>query len=109
MASDGNSVRRYLDKEAIRQAAVFAPGVLGMGNNPRLRSIVECAADALKVPVAAISIIDGERQWFPASIGFESDETARDLSSALTRSGRRSRPCLCPTPQPTPDLLPIRW
>lgn len=80
MASDGNSGQRYLDKEAIRQAAVFASGVLGMSEHPRLRSIVERAADLLKVPVAAISVVDGDRQWFPAMIGLESDETARDLS-----------------------------
>jgi GAF domain-containing protein len=51
-----------------------------MRDNPRLRSITERAAALLNVPIAAISIVDGDRQWFPAQVGLEMDETPRDAS-----------------------------
>lgn len=80
MASDGDGRPQPSDGEVLRQAAVYASGVLGMRENPRLQAIAERAATLLKVPMVAISVVDGDRQWMPASIGLDMDETPRDVS-----------------------------
>ena len=59
--------------EVLRQAAVFASGVLAIRNNERLRAIVEQAAELLKTPIAALTIIDRDRQWCPVAIGVPSE------------------------------------
>ena len=65
--------------EALRQAAVFASGVLAIGDNRALRAIVDEAAALLHAPMAAVSIIDRDRQWFPAAVGLPGG-TPRELS-----------------------------
>jgi len=51
-----------------------------MRGNAKLQSIVERAATLLGTPIAAISVIDRDRQWFPVSIGLDVDATSRDVS-----------------------------
>ena len=52
-----------------------------MRGNQRLRAIVDRVAEAFDVPLAAISIIDRDRQWFPAIHGAEDlEETTRDIA-----------------------------
>lgn len=40
--------------------------------------VVKIAAQICGVPIAALTFIDGERQWFKAKIGIESSETMRE-------------------------------
>ena len=49
---------------------------------PEARSVNLCrlAADVFDVPMAAISLIDEERQWFKASVGLDFKVTTRDES-----------------------------
>ncbi len=42
--------------------------------------IVTLAAKICAVPIATISLIDGHRQWFKASVGTEETGSARDVS-----------------------------
>ncbi len=42
--------------------------------------IVKVAAHIFKTPIALISLVDGERQWFKAKVGLEARETHRDLA-----------------------------
>lgn len=67
-------------QEVVRQAAVYASGVLSMAENPALQQLVEEAAKYFCVPMAAVSIIDRDRQWFPAGVGLDVNETAREVS-----------------------------
>ncbi|WP_167072576.1 GAF domain-containing protein [Sphingomonas vulcanisoli] len=66
--------------EVLRQAALFASGVLSLRGNQRLRAIVDRVAELLDVPIVAISIVDRDRQWFPAIHGLEAEETDRDIA-----------------------------
>lgn len=78
-------------QEALRQASVYASGVLAMQDDPELRNIAGRAAALLDCPIAAISILDRDRQWFPAAIGLAIDQTPRDLSFcvfAIAEPGR---------------------
>lgn len=65
--------------EALRQAAVFASGVLAIRSNDALLAIVARASALLGTPMAAMSIIDRDRQWFPVAIGLP-EQTPRSLS-----------------------------
>lgn len=66
--------------EALRQAALHASGVLMMRGNQKLRAIVDRVAELFDTPLAAVSIIDRDRQWFPAFHGADVEETARDVA-----------------------------
>jgi GAF domain-containing protein len=66
--------------EAERQVAVDQSGFLGAGDDPTLADIVREAAELFGTPMAAISIVDHDRQWFPARLGLDADETSRAAS-----------------------------
>ena len=42
--------------------------------------VVQLAAELFRVPVALISLVDGERQWFKAKVGVDLCQTPRDVS-----------------------------
>ncbi|RYF66053.1 MAG: GAF domain-containing protein, partial [Comamonadaceae bacterium] len=42
--------------------------------------IVRLAADAFDVPMALISLVDGDRQWFKARVGMQAAETPREYA-----------------------------
>lgn len=66
--------------EVVRQAAVYASGVLNMAGHPAIRQLAESAAREFHVPIAAVSVVDRDRQWFPACIGLDLEETSREVS-----------------------------
>jgi len=66
--------------EAERQAALDAYGLTEPHANPQLDAIVEEAAGIFGVPTALISIVDRERQWFPARVGMKAPSTPRSVS-----------------------------
>lgn len=47
---------------------------------PEFDSIVKRAAAALDAPIALMSLVDSDRQWFKAAIGMEGTETPRSVS-----------------------------
>ena len=46
----------------------------------RFDRIVQFARDEFDVPIALLSLVDGDRQWFKARVGLDAEETARDIS-----------------------------
>jgi GAF domain-containing protein len=68
------------DNEAERLAALYALLILDTPPEQRFDKIVDFAAREFDVPIALISLIDRERQWFKASIGLDVCETGRDIS-----------------------------
>jgi GAF domain-containing protein len=63
-----------------RQRAVNASGFLAAGGDNELAALVRKAAALFGTPIAAISIIDHDRQYFPAEIGLDASETPRAAS-----------------------------
>ena len=47
---------------------------------PCLRRVVDTAADLFDAPIAALAIVDHDRQWFAASVGLDVTETPRAVS-----------------------------
>ncbi|MDH7639385.1 PAS domain-containing protein [Sphingomonas oryzagri] len=52
----------------------------GLTDDPRLTAITNFAASLCEVPIALVSIVESERQWFPARTGLDARETSRDAS-----------------------------
>ena len=57
-----------------------ASGILRAPPDPALHAIVADAARLFDAPMAAVSIIDRDRQWFAARVGMELLETSRAAS-----------------------------
>lgn len=69
------------DDEAGSLAALRALDVLDTAAESEFDALVRVAAIACRVPIALISLIDAERQWFKAGTGLPGvAETARDVS-----------------------------
>ncbi|WP_086481436.1 ATP-binding protein [Oceanospirillum sanctuarii] len=54
--------------------------ILDTGRDPGFDRLTELARDLFDVPVALVSLVDQNRQWFKAEQGFNSCETHRDIS-----------------------------
>lgn len=66
--------------EKQRLAALAEYDILDTLPEAAYDDITHLASEICEVPMAAISIIDEERQWFKAKIGLEVDETSRDVA-----------------------------
>lgn len=67
------------DDEA-RLAALRELLILDTPPEERFDRIVEFAAAEFDVPIALVSLIDRDRQWFKARVGLAACETAREIS-----------------------------
>lgn len=66
--------------ERERQRAVDASGILRAPADPALQAIVAAGAQLFGAPMAALSIVDRDRQWFAARVGVDVPETSRAVS-----------------------------
>ena len=66
--------------EESRQQALLSYGILDTKAEPEFDDIVRLARRLCDTPVALVSLVDGDRQWFKAREGFEPCETPLDQS-----------------------------
>lgn len=66
------------DEEA-RLAAVYRLGLLDTEPEERFDRHARIAAAAFAAPIALVTLIDRERQWYKAHCGFDFTETSRDM------------------------------
>lgn len=69
-----------VDEEQQRLAALYRFGILDTAPEPQFDRLVTLAAQFFDMPLASVTFIDEHRQWFKASIGFESSENPRRIS-----------------------------
>jgi HD-GYP domain-containing protein (c-di-GMP phosphodiesterase class II) len=69
-----------MDIETRRLEALAACQILDTPAEREFDRITTLAARLLEAPVALISFIDHDRQWFKSSFGFPAKETSRDIS-----------------------------
>src|ERR1700755_1762726 len=69
-----------LANEEARLGALRSYGVLHTGPEPAFDRITRLVARVLEVPIALISLVDADRQWFKACVGLGSRETSRDVA-----------------------------
>ncbi len=66
--------------DTARLAALADTGILDTAPEPRFDDLVLLAKEICDVPIALISLVDSERQWFKARVGVEVDETPIETS-----------------------------
>lgn len=72
------SKRRWTEEE--RLAALYAYGILDSGTEKAFDDLAELAGRICEAPIALVSLVDANRQWFKAHIGLDAEETPRDVS-----------------------------
>ncbi len=68
------------DNEAGRLAALKDYAILDTEPDAALDAMVQLASYICHAPVAAISLVDENRQWFMASVGLDEKEISRDIA-----------------------------
>jgi diguanylate cyclase (GGDEF)-like protein len=63
-----------------RQALLQELAVLDSGREPLYEGLVRTAATLCRTPIALISLLDPQRQWFKARIGLDAPETPRSVA-----------------------------
>jgi len=66
--------------EEQRLSDLHEHGILDRPSNAQLDRIVALAAEILGTPIALISLVDRDRQWFLSRLGLEAKETPRDVA-----------------------------
>jgi len=82
--------------EERRQQAVERSGILKRGRDPKLQKLVDAAADIFGTPMAAITIMDQERQFLAARAGIDAEETPRAISFCAHAILRPAEPMVVP-------------
>lgn len=67
-------------QEAARLAALRDSHLLDTAPEAAFDDLTKLASDLLGTPVALVSLIDENRQWFKSRIGLEATETPRDVA-----------------------------
>ena len=112
----------YPEDEHSRQAYVDQLGLLEEGADEVFEEILAAATSYFQTPIALISILDHQRQWFRASIGLDIRQTPRRDSFCAyailgkgIRGGRRHpRPALpgqpmCKANRASASTPGLRW
>lgn len=68
------------DNEADRLDALHRYAILDSEPEDGFNRIVELASRQFDVPIAVISLVDEDRQWFKATCGLDATETPRDVA-----------------------------
>jgi diguanylate cyclase (GGDEF)-like protein len=68
------------DNEARRLAALRRYSILDTDSERPFDRITQLVASVLDVPIALVSLIDVDRQWFKARVGLADPETSRDIA-----------------------------
>lgn len=68
------------EEERRRLETLRGYGILDTPNEPEFDAIVHKAAQVCRTPIALISFVDENRQWFKARVGLEAAETPRSIS-----------------------------
>lgn len=67
-------------RETARLAALRQFGILDTPPDREFDDLVRLASRLLRTPIALVSFVDGDRQWFKASVGIDVQQTPRDVS-----------------------------
>src|SRR5690349_19402992 len=70
----------FPDDDASRLAELHALGLLDTPPEERFDRITRLLSLALKMPMAFISLVDSDRQWFKSACGLGTPETPRSIS-----------------------------
>jgi len=66
--------------EEARLEALKGSGILNTAPEPSYDQLTELAATICDTPIAVLSLIDSDRQWFKSKVGLTFSETSRDVA-----------------------------
>jgi GAF domain-containing protein len=66
--------------EEARLKVLTGLGVLDTGPHPAFDALCQRAAKAYAAPIALVSLVDRDRQWFKSRVGLTCDQTDREFS-----------------------------
>jgi len=66
--------------EAARLKALHALGILDTLPQPMFDEVTRLAANICNTPIALISLIDHDRQWFKSRVGLSATQTSREIA-----------------------------
>ena len=66
--------------ESSRLAALVGLRILDTAPDASFDHVVRLTASAIGTPIALVSLVDRDRQWFKASVGLSITETSRDIA-----------------------------
>ncbi len=66
--------------ESVRVDALRALGILDTSPEERFDRLTRLARRLFDVPIALVSLVDADRQWFKSCVGLPVSETSRDVS-----------------------------
>ncbi|NNU16024.1 GAF domain-containing protein [Parvularcula sp. ZS-1/3] len=69
---------QFHPREVARLMALQSYGVLDTGADPSFDALASLASRLCDTPIALVSLVDAERQWFKSKVGFNETETHRD-------------------------------
>ena len=67
-------------EEAARQAELDAAKILDTPPEAQFDRVTAAIAERLGVPIALVSLVDRDRQWFKSRVGLAATETSREVS-----------------------------
>ena len=68
------------ENETERLAALRGLGILDTPPEPAYDELSALAAHICQTPIALISLVDEDRQWFKSRVGWTAGETCRDVA-----------------------------
>jgi GAF domain-containing protein len=68
------------NNEALRLQALSQYAVLDTEPEEVFDELTELAASVCQAPIALISLVDGQRQWFKSKVGLSAEQTCRDVA-----------------------------
>jgi len=69
-----------IPNEQERLATLLRTGILDTPADPLFEAVCHDAAEKLAMPIAIVSLVDRDRQWFKAVRGLSVSETVRDIA-----------------------------
>ena len=79
--------------EEQRQRSLDKLKVVDTPPDPLYDDIVRIAASICEAPIALVSLVDRDRQWFKANLGLPVSETPRSVAVCDSLSLRKIAPC----------------
>ena len=80
VAADEPTPSMLADGEALRLRTLASYGIMDSARDARFEALVQEIARECHVPIATITFLDADRQWFKAAVGVDVTETPRDIS-----------------------------
>ena len=74
------STAPQIDLESIRLEALAATEIMDTTSEAAFDSLTRLAAQLLGSPMALVSLVDRDRQWFKSRVGFDATEIARNIA-----------------------------